>query len=67
MPMGVRWFVGVIEKINRLFILLASVATVLIMCLVVVAVASRATGEPLIWPYDVAQFVLQRPQASSNG
>jgi TRAP-type C4-dicarboxylate transport system permease small subunit len=58
MPAWVRWFVRTIEEINKLFLLLASAGTVLIVCLVLVAVASRMTGEPLIWPYDIAQFTL---------
>src|SRR6187455_2419079 len=58
MPAWVRWFVRTIEEINKLFLFLASSGTILIVCLVLMAVVSRATGEPLIWPYDLAQFVL---------
>lgn len=56
-----RWFLRyeqAMRSINRIFAASASFLTLLIVLLVLIAVAARIMGSPILWPYDIAQFAL---------
>lgn len=57
-PIWFRGYDRAVRAINRAFAAAASVGTLVIVGLVLFAVASRAAGVPILWPFDVAQFAL---------
>jgi TRAP-type C4-dicarboxylate transport system permease small subunit len=46
------------KAVNKLFAAIASVLTVAIVLLVLLAVGARLAGTHILWPYDITQFTL---------
>ncbi|WP_404863519.1 TRAP transporter small permease [Georhizobium sp. MAB10] len=57
-PEWFKHYERAVKSVNRAFAAAASLLTLIIVMLVLLAVATRIGGSPALWPYDVAQFTL---------
>lgn len=57
-PGWFRSFERTVKAVNHAFAAAASLLTVAIVLLVLLAVVTRVAGSPTLWPYDFAQFTL---------